>query len=462
MSAKIGIGITAHNRPEVLKTCLENMNKFIPPGARLVIVDDASIDPVKAKEKIFRFNKNVGIAAAKNKCLEILDDCEHVFLFDEDTWPIADNWWVPYVESKEPHLMYIFTSYALDTKKPLSDCKEVYRDSSIVGYTHVRGCMLYVHHSVLDVVGGMDTAYGQAMFEHGDWTNRIFNAGLTTLRIMDVPDSHKLFYSSDEHLSVSTSIPVETRRINLRQMRDYYARSMWSTKYCSYKETDNYLQGDNNVILTSYFTRQVDPQRNIYWEADIDSIRPLLDSCKGYPLDVIILNDCWQEDGVFKPVESVMNPYFQRWLSQYQYLRDHPEIDKVFCVDATDVELVSNPFRYMEDKLYVGDESSKLNIPWMVRNHRAPFMQNFIRQNANKPLLNAGVVGGSREMVMNFCHDMIATYFDNYGKSGDFDMGLFNYVARTKYASKLEHGRKVTTVFKAYDKENTTSWFRHK
>lgn len=44
---------------------------------------------------------------------------------------------------------------------------------------------------------------------------------------------------------------------------------------------------------------------------------------------------------------------------------------------------------------------------------------------------------------------------------GVFDMGLFNYIARTHFADCLVHGTQVNTVFKA-EKANNVSWFKHK
>ena len=87
---KIGIGLTTHNRPEVLEKSLAEHRKFLPEVAVLVVVDDASHPPAKAPgATLFRFPHNAGIAAAKNKCIELLMDagCTHFFLFDDDSWP---------------------------------------------------------------------------------------------------------------------------------------------------------------------------------------------------------------------------------------------------------------------------------------------------------------------------------------------------------------------------------------
>ena len=78
----IGIGITTHNRREVLLNSLKSFERFLPDDYKLVVIDDASDVPVSKSEwglyDIYRFEKNVGIATAKNKCLELLEDCEHI------------------------------------------------------------------------------------------------------------------------------------------------------------------------------------------------------------------------------------------------------------------------------------------------------------------------------------------------------------------------------------------------
>lgn len=225
----IGIGITTRNRKLTFLKSYIKIIEFLPPGAKVVVVDDASDFPYVIANH--RFEQNVGIARAKNKCLELLDDCEHIFLFDDDTYPRSRDWWKPYVESNEPHLMYQFRLPG----KPKSDMQELYRDSEVVAYSHTRGCMIYVHRSVLDVVGGMDTAYGEAMYEHTDWTNRIHNAGLTSHRAMDVVDSDRLIYCRDQDVGIQSSIPPDVRRKNLLAHRGLYRKSKTSKEYKEYR-----------------------------------------------------------------------------------------------------------------------------------------------------------------------------------------------------------------------------------
>lgn len=235
---KIAICITTRNR---LKTFVKGWNyqfRFAPPDSRIFIVDDASdyrpaYYDLPENAEGYGFDEQVGIARAKNKCLEMAYNwgADHIFLFDNDCFPIVQDWWKPYVEHKEPHLMYQFKLPG----KPSNDMQELYRDDQTVAYTHTRGAMLYVERRVLDIVGGMDTRYGEAMYEHTDWTNRIHNAGLTTYRAMDVPNSHKLLYCFDEDGSIESSIPVHIKRRNMNRNRGLYQKSKTSKEYKEFR-----------------------------------------------------------------------------------------------------------------------------------------------------------------------------------------------------------------------------------
>jgi hypothetical protein len=460
----IGIGVTEHNRPEVLKLFLKNIKKYMPKGAKLVIIDDASEVPVVGAT--YRFEENAGIARSKNKCIELLQDCKNIFLFDSDCWPIDKNWYKPYIESREPHLCYIFKDFAT---RPANDCIEYYRDSEIVGYSHARGCMLYIDNSVLGVVGGLDTRYKKWGYEHVDYSNRIYNAGLTRFRFQDVVDSNKLIYSMDEHEEVKSTVNTEDRMKYLKEMKPHFENSWTSKEYCSFVGVETTVATEN-AIVTCYFTSQMDPERNIKWESDLRSLLPLMDSVKGERL--YILHDCYgnyqpdmekYSNVEFVKVETSMNPYFQRWISYYEFILKNPQIKKFFFTDATDVEMLNSPFDNMvEGTIYTGSEPIRLWNNWMIATHNSAFMRTFFKQYATSLLLNAGLLGGSREDMRLFIYHMNNTSLGKYNIMGNADMGLFNYVARTYFNSKLKTGPDIHTKFKSYEKSNKIAWFKHK
>src|SRR5690606_13225662 len=145
--SRIGVGITTHNRLAAFAKTLAEMRKHLPPGAKLGVVDDASKEPVA--EADYRFEENAGIAPAKNKCSELVDGCEHIFLFDDDCYPEAPGWEEPYINSPEPHLAY---HYLVSEGRSRGVVARYSGDDKHEAYAQSQGCMMYVHHSVLDAV----------------------------------------------------------------------------------------------------------------------------------------------------------------------------------------------------------------------------------------------------------------------------------------------------------------------
>lgn len=209
---RIGIGVSTTPNRDVLN--ISKFWEFMPRGVNFAVEEDTNYE---------------GVAVTKNKLLATLDDCDHIFLFDDDTYPIDNDWYIPYVQSKEPHLMYQFKLPG----KPSGDMRVVYRSKKIVAYSHTRGAMLYIKREVLDKVGGFDEQY-KFGYEHTDWTNRIHNAGLTTYRAMDVPGSDELIYCMDQDGSVKSSVSDELRRENMLRNRALYLKSKTSSEFKEY------------------------------------------------------------------------------------------------------------------------------------------------------------------------------------------------------------------------------------
>lgn len=215
---KIGIAVTTvPERKKTFSKTWKNIQKYLPDGAVLYqVVDD----------------QYKGIPYAKNKCLKELYEagCDYFFLFDDDTHPIKKDWHKPYIDSGKNHLMYQFKL----PNKPVNDMREVYRNKEIVAYTHTRGAMLFCTKKVLDTVGGFDTAYGKGTFEHPDWTNRIYNAGLTTHRAMDVVGSEKLLYCLDQDGKAESTISYISKTDKLKNAL-YYKQQRYSKEYKDFK-----------------------------------------------------------------------------------------------------------------------------------------------------------------------------------------------------------------------------------
>lgn len=498
VQGKIGIGITTHNRPKVFEKTLLQILKFVPENAEIALIDDCSNDEymynlsVEHHAKmpnlsLYRFDLNVGIARAKNKALELLYNagCEHFFLFDDDTYTLVDNWWQTYVESTEPHLMYIFQHFA-NAKGP-NDMIEVYRDDKIAAYSHVRGCMLYYKRVVLDVVGGMDTVFGRWGHEHGDLSNRIYSAGLSSFRYMDVANSKGLFYAADEqeHGTFVSTVPGAQRNSMLAATKAIYDAQYDQGVYRDFREvTWGNVDDKKPLFLSTYFTTLGDPQREgKAWEYDYKTIEPfLLSIAFKAPSEImaVILSDTQEEKlahrTYFKRVPVSGNPYFQRWMSYYSHLiRHRDKISWVFMTDCTDVELLKMP-EPKQGVIYVGDEPGQIvKNQWITYHHKHPRLQRFYKYYGGNQIVNAGILGGYVEDVLPFIRAIIDEYTQMKHDEatqrlpgnmacpgpGMTDMAVFNYVAYMRFKDKISHGQHVNTTFKANER-NDISWWKHK
>lgn len=221
-----------------------------------------------------------------------------------------------------------------------------------------------------------------------------------------------------------------------------------------------------NVIITTILTGVLDPQRKRKWKVDHSVYQKLYDSCKRSKIHLIVLSDklSLKEEEYLSVVrtDSNINPYFQRWKSINEFLSDK-DFEKVYCVDATDVEVLNTPFDIInENNMVVGCEEGKLSCDWILTKHKNVNIKKFIQGNYGLQLLNAGIVGGELEKIKMFSSALANTYStigDDYT-----DMPRFNYILRGWEIGgivKLEYGTHVNTAFKKYE-TSTHHLFRHK
>lgn len=189
-SGRIGVAITTQNRRDILEQSIHNWKLHLPPGSPLVVVDDASNNPVQDMDGVVvaRHDSMKGIAASKNRCLaELMSlNMDHLLLADDDAWPIDSRWADIYVNDPMPHLMHCWGSK-----------RHIRSDGRYSYWTHPRGVLLYVDRRVVDAVGGMRLEFGRWGGEHVEWSRRIHAAGFTPEPFMDTVRSTGLWECLD-------------------------------------------------------------------------------------------------------------------------------------------------------------------------------------------------------------------------------------------------------------------------
>lgn len=201
---KYGIGITAYKRPEIDNLGIENILRFIPEGCKVYIARDVD-----------------GIAKAKNKCLKALEMCKHIWLFDSDTWPKVKNWHIPYVNSGINHLCMTWGR------------KEIKRERNLIYYELPNGCMIYLRNDCLKKIGGFDEEYIKWGFEHVDFSQRIYNVGLTEHPFIDLCNSSDLIYSMDKEQIIKSSVLDKHKYIE--HNRHLFMKNRFSKEFKPYK-----------------------------------------------------------------------------------------------------------------------------------------------------------------------------------------------------------------------------------
>uniref|UniRef100_A0A6M3ITG9 Putative glycosyltransferase n=1 Tax=viral metagenome TaxID=1070528 RepID=A0A6M3ITG9_9ZZZZ len=197
----IGIAITTKDRTKVLQFTINQFKKYTTEDMCFVVVDDHSTETMLHQifansigDYIYN-DENLGVARTKNVCIKYLmsKGCDHIFLFDDDCFPVAENWHLPWVNSGEHHL-----NFCIDTHQNIIDRKE-----NVIWWDGCLGCCMYFTRECIEKVGGYDKRYAKYGYEHYELTERIHRAGITPHARMspiklgawsfDAQDSHKLF-----------------------------------------------------------------------------------------------------------------------------------------------------------------------------------------------------------------------------------------------------------------------------
>jgi len=217
---KIGVAISTHDRREIAEHSIAEWRWFLPVGAKLVIVDDAS--EISYPGADYRFEQQAGISVVKNKCIQLLEDCDHLVISDDDIFPRANGWAIPYIFSNLQHACYIF------------DRKLLWKEPDYKAYDLPRGCLLYFTRRCIDIAGGFDTNF-TGMYEHAELSRRIFNMKLTPAPYIDIPNSEGLFYSHDEQGTGESSFDPHTRGKAIRANKKYWEETKLSNQFIPYK-----------------------------------------------------------------------------------------------------------------------------------------------------------------------------------------------------------------------------------
>jgi hypothetical protein len=455
---KIGVAISTHNRRETALLCVENVLKYTP-NAYVAVVDDGSdiSFPSMSGIHVIRNDKPTRIAHVKNQCLKALmeAECDYLFLFDDDCWPIIEGYYRDYIESGIHHLSYSWGRLASgEVVKGQKTQKHIINGNTTVEYASTMGCMLFFTKECIERIGGFNERFYNAR-EHGGLTYRIGNAGLTPWPNLDIENSGSLFYSADRTKSITTTVPMELRTQTHKDNELLFSIERCSSEYIPYDGRK--LQHDK-VVLGVYLTTCVDPQRNRKWKCNPAEVKEWADSCIKHGYTPVLFTDELDKLSGVKVIKAGLpdaNPYRSKWILINNWLTVNKNINELWITDVTDCRM-SNAPEVKWNVLYSGVESGTIGeCAWLARfGTRCSGWNNFARDKGGLPLLNCGVVGGDPSKVI----DLVSRMVNHLWKPDEFDM--HPYIINIS-SMQPQYGPKMTSVFKEYE-QNSTAWWTHK
>lgn len=243
-----------------------------------------------------------------------------------------------------------------------------------------------------------------------------------------------------------------------------------------------------NIILACLISGVYDVNRNeILDNNDFTVIENWYNSIISNGLEGVIFHNGLSEKIIkkyqnnnilFKKIDisTLYSPNVYRYFLYQDFLqKNKTEIESIFITDISDVTIGKNPFTDSTfisnpEKIFCGDEPKTLDNEWM-HNHSTHFRNNIPEylvheeKHRDLPLLNCGIIGGRTDTMIELLKILceIHQQYNQHNTSAyTGDMGAFNYIMRTRFASRIIHGEPVNTVFKSYENERTDCWFRHK
>ena len=192
------------------------------------------------------------------------------------------------------------------------------------------------------------------------------------------------------------------------------------------------LEKKEGIVLSTYFTSVLDPQRNKFVNNnDYEYMKPLYESCLEHSFDLVIFHDSLSNEFIEKyeneyvqfqmvSLRSGVSVNDERFLFYQKFLRENQnKYEFVMLSDISDVMLFTNPFDAMklqEDKsngickYWILKEDTLLSVMVDYYKHCYGSKSLFTKKNfdTNLNIYNAGVIGGRIENVQYMIESIIA------------------------------------------------------
>ena len=228
-----------------------------------------------------------------------------------------------------------------------------------------------------------------------------------------------------------------------------------------------------NVALSTYLCQRPDPQRRAFWKPDDSAVvEKWIKSVEKLGLNGIIFYDSLSEqfvedwagpNVVFRQVawHTPWTAAEERVRIYRDWLRDN-SCDRVLTTDLSDLEFYYDPFPLMgdPDMLYIGSEPILIgDSKWLKQRMMETYGE---VTDADKPIRNPGIVGGSRKRMLIFLDQWLAEMEKAIKPvSPPHDIVSFNRLIYRDHIAFVT-GHPLHTVFRSKQPADCGAAIRHK
>ncbi len=208
MTNKYGVGVITIGRRPI-------QDYLLPDDCKFVVIEDTD---------------RRGVAWARNQALAQLDQCEHIFLFDDDCWPVMAGWaeyWVKDMATFD--IGYSVMPEAFKTKF----------DGIVTGdlgrWEGGIGAACYQHRDTLDIIGGYNETLKGYGFEDAGRLARYQRAeqeafNYAPIRLLAYIHSADVFGENP-----APSFSVEEKEAHIKANHPIYVAELAGPVYIPYK-----------------------------------------------------------------------------------------------------------------------------------------------------------------------------------------------------------------------------------
>ena len=226
---------------------------------------------------------------------------------------------------------------------------------------------------------------------------------------------------------------------------------------------------NQNVIMSTYFTSVQSTQYRISFSSNnFRFMEKWFFSAAKLGVHLVIFHDSISDQfqqklkDYYSNVEFIKVTSFRghtqndvRYYLQYDYLVEHPEINRAVATDMRDVRFLANPFEVMTeigDYLYTGVDNSFHLSAWtnggvssqMRKCHSKDLDMKKVEL---QPFYNAGVIGGKRHFMLTFLSRMI-WYLDRAPHKDNCNMATMAVVTHQHFMDIIFSGYPFQSAYK--------------